>query len=156
MRGSWQNADFLWIVTGFLTFLIALPAVYGYAAIALIIGSRRTADRVLKTYVKFLGLTIGAFVLEFLLLIIVEGPASSFSLPALPGNLASILLSYLIYRTVMSLSVVGRVEKAVEAVSQPPAQVPNVGQGAVLFNAVADRAFNEVAQGLAGADSSSE
>lgn len=122
-----QEADYLWIVVGFFTCLIALPAVYGYAAIALLIGSRRTADRTLKAYVKFLGLTMGAIVLEFLLLLIVEGPASSFSLPALPANLSSVLLSYLIYRAVMSLSGLGRVEKAVEATPQPLTQVPNVG-----------------------------
>ena len=89
---------------------------YGYSAAALVVSSGRTADMTLKRYVKMLGFSALGVVAAIL-----DQIAYSWSGYNLPLGVVFIVISYLLYRAVMSLSPVGRVEKAVSANSIPHA-----------------------------------
>jgi KaiC/GvpD/RAD55 family RecA-like ATPase len=77
----------------------------GYAALALVTGARRTPDRTMRNFSKLLGIALVLGILSFTIWII-----------PIVGNfvasLFALVSSYVLYLTVMSLSPVGRIEKA--------------------------------------------
>jgi len=91
-----------------------------YSAAALVVGARRTPERSLRRFVRMLGLTIICMILFFTVWI----PFIPFS-PTIQdfGSLLSELFipgaAYYLYRAVMSLSPVGRLEEEVGAVLRP-------------------------------------
>jgi hypothetical protein len=95
-----------------------LFVIFGYAIATLILSARRTADRNLKWYVGYLGLGLACFVGSVLL----YNPSS---IPSSTAEQAVIVVGlYFLYRSVMSLSPLGRVEKAV---AEPSTRVPQAG-----------------------------
>jgi hypothetical protein len=98
----------LWELVGFYQFLVVIPVVYSYSATALILAARRTSDRTLKRNIRFLGLALGKFVINFVL----TAPFPSDSLLyAFLNNSTSMLSYFLLYKSVMSLSPIAKVEK---------------------------------------------
>ncbi len=83
--------------------LSTLSIIFGYSAVAVIIGSRRTPDRILRRHVKVIGLA-------FLLFIVSTINDLTFAYAPLDVIL-SLAGAYVIYRAVMSLSPIRRIEK---------------------------------------------
>lgn len=91
----------------------AIFAIFGFSAAALIVVSRRTPDRTMKMFLRFLGYALGVFVLDN-----VTTSAFSGDVGTLLDDLLSLVAAYLLYRAVMFLSPLGRVEKELGAPSQ--------------------------------------
>ena len=105
-------------------FFPILAGILGYLTAALIVGARRSADRTLRRSILLLGLALATLVLS----IVVTSGLTSGTLPYVIVNQGTGVVGiYLIYRSVMSLSPLGHVEKQVAAIS---AQVPQVGAAA--------------------------
>jgi hypothetical protein len=86
--------------------LLLFPVTFGYAVGALIIGSRRTPDRTLRRHIILLGFVVIIFVtttfmFNFTSIVSVD----------LLDDFLTLLTAYLLYRAVMTLSPLGRVEK---------------------------------------------
>ena len=79
--------------------------ILGFSIAALIVSSRRVQDTTMRRFVKLLGLALGLF-----LLAVAAGGNSLFTID-LVGEFANIASSYTLYRAVMSLSPLSRVEK---------------------------------------------
>jgi len=94
--------------------VVLLLIVFCYSAAALVVSARRTADRTLKWHVRILGFSVLSIVVA-----IFDQIAYSWSGYNLPLGIIFIVISYLLYLAVMSLSLVGKVEKAVEADVSP-------------------------------------
>jgi hypothetical protein len=97
----------------------SIPAsvAFGISAAALVIGTRRSADPVLKTSLKWLGLVLILFVLSFLVTTI-EGfilpPTVTqfeffYSYYVLPSGLVGIASAYCLYRSARSLAPLNRI-----------------------------------------------
>jgi hypothetical protein len=112
--------DSILLLVGFWQFIIVIPVSFAYAAAALIIGARRTPDLSLKGNFRFLGLALALFVASF----VVSGVTND----VVPFDLANDALSlasvYLLYRSVMSLSTIGRVGKEAPEVPVPKISLP--------------------------------
>ena len=108
-----EQSSFLGTLFNDLFFLV-LAAILAYLTAALIIGARRSADRTLRRSILLLGLALGTLVLS----IVVTTPLAPGTLPfAIVNQGTSVVGIYLIYRSVMSLSLLGRVEKEVAGAS---------------------------------------
>ena len=91
-------------------FFLVVAGILSYLTAALIVGSRRSADRTLRRSILLLGLALSTLVLSIV--------ATSF---VNPGTLPYVIVQqgtgivgiYLIYRSVMSLSPLGRVQKEI-------------------------------------------
>lgn len=95
-------------------FYVALVGILGYLTAALIVGARRSADRTLRRSILLLGLALSTLVFS----IVVTNPLTPNSLPYVIVNQGTGIIGiYLIYRSVMSLSPLGRVEKNVVGTS---------------------------------------
>jgi hypothetical protein len=93
-------------------FFVVFAVVLAYVAAALIIGARRSADRNLRRSILLLGLALSTLVLS----ILVTNFLSEGTLPyAIVNKGTGVVGIYLIYRSVMSLSPLGRVQKDVGA-----------------------------------------
>jgi hypothetical protein len=106
----------LWasIVADSLFLLIA--ADLGYATAALIVGARRSSDRALRRSILFLGLALFTLVLDLAL----TTPLNEGTLPfVIVSQGTAVVGIYLIYRSVMSLSPLGRLEKATGGTTGP-------------------------------------
>ena len=104
-------------------FFLALAPVLGYATAALILGARRSADRTLRRSILLLGLALSTLVIS----IVVSTPFESGTLPAVIVNIGTGVVGiYLIYRSMMSLSPLGRVEKEASATSDPRESNPSL------------------------------
>jgi len=96
-----ENLAMIWFVV--------IAIVLAYAAVALIVGARRSADRNLRRSVLLIGLAILTLVLSIVLTIPFSG-----GLPyAIIYQGSTVIGIYLIYRSVMSLSPIGRIEKQI-------------------------------------------
>jgi hypothetical protein len=82
---------------------IAWPLPLAYFGCVLIVSSRRSQDRTLRTYSKWIGLFAGALVIDFAL------PIDQ----VIPELIFTVLAAYCFYRTSMSISLVGRIDRAV-------------------------------------------
>lgn len=98
-----------WSTVAFDVFVVVVPLVLGYAAIAMVVSARRTADRTLKRHILFLGLSLALFAVVLALFALPSTDAFDLLEDAL--NVGSL---YLLYRAVMSLTLLGRVEKGTE------------------------------------------
>ena len=93
-------------------FYVSLAPILGYATAALIVGARRSADRTLRRSILLLGLALSTLVVS----IVVTTPLPSGALAAVIVMQGTAVVGiYLIYRSMMSLSPLGRVEKEVAA-----------------------------------------
>lgn len=114
-----EQSSFLGTLFNDLFFLV-LAAILAYLAAALIIGARRSADRTLRRSILLLGLALGTLVLS----IVVTTPLTPGTLPYVILNQGTGVVGiYLIYKSVMSLSPLGRVEKGDARASTNVAQV---------------------------------
>lgn len=103
-------------LVAFFMFLVAVPLVLAYSTAALIVGARRSSDRTLRRSILLLGLALSTLVLYLVLTI----PLTQGTLPyAVVNNGTALVGIYLIYRSVMSLSPLGRVEKEAAQNSKP-------------------------------------
>ena len=99
-----------WSTVAFGIFVVVVPLVLGYAAIAIVISTRRTPDRTLKRHILFLGLSLACFAMVLALFASPNTDLFDYLEDAL--NVGSL---YLLYRAVMSLTILGRVEKGGES-----------------------------------------
>lgn len=88
--------------------IAAIFAIFGFSAATLIVVSRRTPDRTMKIFLRYLGFALGVFVLDNVMTSILGGDAA-----ALADDALSLVAAYLVYRAVMFLSPLGKVEKGV-------------------------------------------
>jgi hypothetical protein len=115
-----QQSSFLGDLINYL-FFGSLAGVLAYLTAALIVGARRSADRTLRRSILLLGLALSTLVLS----IVATSPFDSSTLPYVIVNQGTGIVGiYLIYRSVMSLSPLGRVAKDAVATS---ARVPQMG-----------------------------
>lgn len=95
--------------------IAVVPAIFAYAVAALVIGGRRTADRTMKRHIRLLGVGFLCFIVSF----------PFFGLPPLGSLFANSLIifaNFFLYLSVMSLSSVGKLEKApIQPGPAPPA-----------------------------------
>jgi hypothetical protein len=92
----------LWALVGALQLIVVLPVTYGYSVAALIVASRRTPDKALRKHVSLLGLALAGFTLVVFF--------SNFSQPFdIAADIAGLATVYLLYRSAVSLSPVGRI-----------------------------------------------
>ncbi|HMD78877.1 MAG TPA: hypothetical protein VKF39_02720 [Nitrososphaerales archaeon] len=95
-------------------FFPVFAVILGYLTAALIVGARRSADRTLRKSILLLGLALSTLVLS----IAATSFLDSGTLPYVIVNQGTGVVGiYLIYRSVMALSPLGRVEKEVGASS---------------------------------------
>jgi hypothetical protein len=97
----------LWASVALDVFVVVVPLVLGYASIAIVVSARRTADRVLKRHILLLGLSLACFAM---ILALFASPSTD--LFNFLGDALNVVSLYLLYRAVMSLTPLGRVEKA--------------------------------------------
>ena len=95
--------------------VLLLLITYGYSAAALVVSARRTADMTLKRYVRTLGFSVLGVMAAILVEVYYSWSADPLS--NLPLGAVFVVLSFLLYRAVMSLSPMGKVEKVVDAAS---------------------------------------
>jgi hypothetical protein len=88
--------------------LAAILSIFCFSAATIIVVSRRTPDRTMKMFLKYLGSALGVFVLDNVTNSIASGDAIT-----LLDDLLGVVAAYLVYRAVMSLSPLGRVDKKV-------------------------------------------
>jgi hypothetical protein len=100
---------------GIIQFTIVFVAVFSYEAVALLVASLRTSDKTFRSHVRLLGMAL-AFVIVANL---VDSPSTGFDVYALADYAISLVATYLLYRAVMSLSIVGKVEKVDRAGARP-------------------------------------
>jgi hypothetical protein len=105
------------IYLAFYQFAIIIPGVLAYAAGALIIGARRTPDNTLKNNIKYLAFALALFVADF----VVGGFTNDVAPYDLVDDALSLLSIYMLYRSIMYLSNIGRVEKVVVEPQKAPA-----------------------------------
>jgi hypothetical protein len=111
----------VWGLIAFYLIFIAFPLILAYFTAALILGARRTSDRGLKRNIMFIGLALSTLVIS----IVATTPFNEGTLPYVIINQGTSLVGiYLLYRSVMSLSPLGHVEKESATTS---AHVPQVG-----------------------------
>jgi hypothetical protein len=107
----------IWVDVANFLFEVVIPGVIAYGTASLIVAARRTSERALKRNLMFLGLALATLVIS----LVASSPFSSGTLPYLVVNDGTAIVGmYLLYRAVMSLSPLGRVEKEVAMASQEP------------------------------------
>jgi hypothetical protein len=104
--------------------LAVILAIFGFSAATIIVVSRRTPDRTMKMFLRFLGYALGVFVLDNLMSSVFSGDVVT-----LLDDLLSLVAAYLVYRAVMFLSPLGRVEKVVAATSAPAGAPTQTAKG---------------------------
>jgi hypothetical protein len=103
-------------LVAFFMFLAVIPLVLAYSTAALIVGARRSSDKTLRRSILLLGLALSTLVLDLVL----TSPFTQGTLPyVVVSNGTAVVGIYLIYRSVMSLSPLGRVEKEAAQNSKP-------------------------------------
>jgi hypothetical protein len=93
--------------------LAAIFAIFGFSAATIIVVSRRTPDRTMKMFLRFLGFALGVFVVDNVISV-AGGDAVT-----LLDDLLSVVAAYLVYRAVMFLSPLGRLDKEPATSSRP-------------------------------------
>jgi hypothetical protein len=107
----------LWeFVVGQVLWLVATAVVLSYCTIALIVGARRSSDRALRRSILLFGEALSTLVFS----IVASTPFNQGTLPYVIINQGTSLVAiYLIYRSVMSLSPLGRVKEEISVTSKP-------------------------------------
>ena len=95
---------------------VVVPLVFAYSVGALVIGGRRTSDLTMKRHIRMLGYGFFAFIMAFPFFIAV----SSGPLEVVPNALI-IFANWFLYRAVMSLSNVGKIDRSLATDSGPSA-----------------------------------
>jgi hypothetical protein len=96
----------IWSDIGYYQFVTISVVLLGYGAASAFFGSRRTSDLTLKRHIRLLGIALAFFVLS----LAVFGFSSSD--PAqIAGDVLTLLATYTLYRSAMSLTSLGKVEK---------------------------------------------
>ncbi len=90
-------------------FFVIIISVLGISALALGVASRRTPDRNLRKSIRLLGYALGLFVVSLLI-----GTGSNSAGGNVAGNILTLGATYFLYRSTMSLTALGRVEKALQ------------------------------------------
>ncbi len=85
-------------------FLVAFVATFGYSSAAIIIGARRTSNLTMKIHLKWFGLGLLSFVVAVLGGLLLSSP--------LIASFGVLALAYTFYRALMSLTSLGRVNRA--------------------------------------------
>jgi hypothetical protein len=118
------SATPLWATLASDAFIIVVPLTLGYAAVAVVVSARRTADRTLKRHILLLGISLACFAA---ILALFAAPTTDFFVLLTDAlNVASL---YVLYRAVMKLTSLGRVPRDIGQAS-PGVPVPAVhGQG---------------------------
>ena len=99
----------LWDSIGMFQVFIVAVGLLGFGAMVIIIASRRTPDQTLKKNIRLLGIALGWFVLSLV---------SFFALPSggdaatVIGALLTVLATYFLYLSAMSLTPLGRTIRA--------------------------------------------
>ncbi len=96
----------IWVDIGFYQFFAVIISVLGISALALGVASRRTSDRNLRKSIRLLGYALGLFVAALSLF-----PVNS-AVASIAGNILTLGATYFLYLSTMSLTALGRVEKA--------------------------------------------
>jgi len=94
----------LWDLIGMFQILIVAVGLLGFGAVVIIIASRRTPDQTLKKNIRLLGIALGWFVLALVNFSIVP----SADVATVIGSLLTILATYFLYLSAMSLTPLGR------------------------------------------------
>jgi len=93
-------------------FFFAVAAIIAYSAAALILGARRSSDRTLRRSILFLGLALCTLVVS----LVATSFLSDGTLPYVIVNKGTGVVGiYLIYRSAMSLSPIGKIERDAES-----------------------------------------
>lgn len=106
----------IWATLGVLSYFVVLAVAFSYSAAGLIVSARRTPDASMRRFVRMLAFSLVSFALFFTTWI----PLGVFgtAVENVGSTIFVIPAAYFIYRAVMSLSPVGRVEKgAVESIT---------------------------------------
>jgi hypothetical protein len=93
--------------------LYVVLIILGYGAVALVIAARRTADRTLRRHVGYLGLSLAGFIAQTFFF----NPSSIYS--SIAEDAVYLAAVYVLYRAVMSLSLVSRIVKEGSTTSKP-------------------------------------
>jgi hypothetical protein len=113
--GNQASVPPFWGAVAYYSFTVAAVVVLAYSAAALIVGARRSSDRTLRRSISLFGYALSTLVLSLVL----TSPLDQGSLAYVIINQGTALVGiYLIYRSVMSLSPLGRVEKEVALASK--------------------------------------
>jgi hypothetical protein len=94
----------LWDLIGIFQVFIVAVGLLGFGAVVIIIASRRTPDQTLKKNIRLLGIALGWFVLSLVAFLL---PFSN-DLATVVGALLTILATYFLYLSAMSLTPLGR------------------------------------------------
>jgi hypothetical protein len=98
----------LWELIGTLQVFVVAIGLLGFGAVVIIIASRRTPDQTLKKNIRILGIALGWFVLALVDFTAVPYPEVS----AIVGSLLTVLATYFLYLSAMSLTPLGRTVRA--------------------------------------------
>jgi hypothetical protein len=101
----------LLVFVEFFQFIAISAVVLALAGIAGVVASRRTSDQILKRNVRLLAFALLAFVLSILI-----GTVLTSDIAQIASDLFSILATYLLYLSVMSMTPLGKIEKRINAV----------------------------------------
>ncbi|HKW05477.1 MAG TPA: hypothetical protein VJN71_09285 [Nitrososphaerales archaeon] len=93
----------LWVSIGENQTYIIAAILLGYAAIVGLIGSMRTPDKTLKKNIRFLGISLGFFVLSLAIFTLLSNDLGS-----IIGDIATIFATTFLYLSAMSLTPLGR------------------------------------------------
>ena len=109
------GAPFWEVEVGFASFLVGAAGVLSYCTAALIVGARRSSDRALRKSILLFGVALSTLVFS----LVATAPFDQGTLPYVIINQGTGLVGiYLIYRSVMSLSPLGRIKKDVDAITK--------------------------------------
>ncbi len=107
-----QSAVVTWVDVAFLQFSLIAASVLGFAALALAIGAHRTSDRTLKKHIRLLGFALTSFAVS----LVIPGVGSS-DAAAVFQNSLTLVATYLLYLSTMSLTSLGHLQKEDTAIS---------------------------------------
>lgn len=116
--GPTDSTPFILNFLDFYQEVAVVIAVFGLALVAVILGASRTPDRVLRGHIRLLGLALGTFVVQLLTF-----PLPSSDALQVLSELISLVGAYLLYRAVMSLTSVGRLDPALAGEQRPTVHV---------------------------------
>ncbi|MDA4130240.1 MAG: hypothetical protein OK457_05680 [Thaumarchaeota archaeon] len=104
-----------WFGYVFFPTFFALFLVYGYSVVTLFVAGHRTPDKTIKKHVRLVGLTLAFITLSLLSDFRLSSTTSDleYSILKLVNDFLAVIIPYLLYRAVMSLSPTSRIEKEI-------------------------------------------
>lgn len=97
--------DSVWVMAGNYQVVVVVFGLLTYSVAALVVSSRRTSDKTMKRFLKFLGAGLACFLLA---LATVD---STYAFLLLISDALTLATPYFLYRSVMSLSPLTRIEE---------------------------------------------